>query len=97
MSEKIFKKRKVETKNEFKEYCSQTCSNEDTEPLTWWKENEKLFPNLARMARDYLAIPGTSASSERAFSAGRHLVTDFRCSLDHTTVTACMSLKNWLE
>ena len=26
--------------------------------LDWWKINEGLFPRLARMARDFLAIPG---------------------------------------
>lgn len=77
MSEKKFKNRKVATKNEFKEYCSQACLNEDIQPLNWWRENAKVFPNPARMVRDYLAVPGTSAGSERAFSAGRHLKTDF--------------------
>jgi hypothetical protein len=48
------------------------------------------------MARDYLAVPGTSTPSERAFSGGRQLITDFRCSLlKGGTITACMLLKNW--
>ncbi len=44
------------------------------------------------MARDYLAVPGTSSPSERAFSGGRQLITDFRCSLKGVTITACMLL-----
>lgn len=44
------------------------------------------------MARDHLAVPGTSSSSECAFSAGRHLITDSRCSLGHSTVTAYMCI-----
>lgn len=30
--------------------------------LQWWKDHQKQFPNLAKMARDYLAIPATSVS-----------------------------------
>ena len=55
------------------------------------------FPLLSKMARDYLAVPGTSTSSERAFSGGRQLITDFRCSLSVKTVTACMLLKCWIK
>jgi len=47
------------------------------------------------MARDYLAVPGTSTPSERALSGGRQLITDFRCRLGGETITACMLLKNW--
>ena len=37
--------------------------------LDWWKENEKYFPNLAVMARQYFGCPATSATVERLFSA----------------------------
>ena len=37
--------------------------------LEWWEENEKYFPNLAVMARQYLGCPATSATVERLFSA----------------------------
>jgi hypothetical protein len=65
--------------------------------LDYWKNNSDRFPNLSRMARDYLAVPGTSTPSERAFSGGRQLITDFRCRLKGETITACMLLKNWLR
>jgi hypothetical protein len=96
ISSLIFKKRRIDTTSEFKEYCRQPCSDADVMPLQWWKENEQTFPNLAKMAKDYLAIPGTSASSERAFSGGSQLITAFRCSLSPSTVSACMLLKSWL-
>jgi hypothetical protein len=47
------------------------------------------------MARDYLAIPSTSVSSEQCFSAGRHLITDTCNRLARKTVRACMVLKSW--
>ena len=42
--------------------------------LQWWGENEDRFPNVARMAAQYLACPASSATVERFFSlAGRLL------------------------
>ncbi|KAF9138301.1 hypothetical protein BGX20_007797, partial [Mortierella sp. AD010] len=35
------------------------------EPLEFWKQYHSQFPALAVMARDILAVPATSASSER--------------------------------
>ena len=37
-------------------------------PLQWWQMKEPQYPNLAKVARKYLCIPATSASSERVFS-----------------------------
>ncbi len=40
----------------------------DTDPLMWWKQHQQEFPDLSRMARQYLAVPATSVSPERFFS-----------------------------
>lgn len=87
--------------------------SEDVNPLDWWKLHSEIFPNLSRMARDYLAIPGTSAPSEREFSGGinkktfplllkstnlgRRLITDLRTRLSAETIRTCMCLKSWLK
>ena len=36
--------------------------------LTYWKEKEKEWPNLCRMARQFLGAPASSAGVERLFS-----------------------------
>ena len=46
--------------------------------LDWWKGNESSYPTLATMARDFLAIPGSSVPSEQIFSSGKHTVTSLR-------------------
>ena len=42
---------------------------------------DQLYPALAQMARKYLAIPATAASSERLFSLAGNTVTDKRSRL----------------
>ena len=64
--------------------------------LEWWKRHADAYPCLARIARDYLAIPATSAPAERVFSGGADLITEKRGSLNEDTIRACMCLKSWL-
>lgn len=55
-------------------------------PLPWWKENSYRFPLVAALARQMLAIPATSAQSERLFSKAGQIVTDRRSSLGSDNV-----------
>ena len=65
---------------ERKKYLKTALPERDVDALKRWKQNE--LPLLAGVARSYLAIPVTSASSERMFSLGGRLVTDFRHNLN---------------
>lgn len=65
--------------------------------LLWWKTHEVSFPYLAKVARRILAIPATSASSERIFSEGKNVVTDIRNSLSEELVSDIIFLKNCYE
>jgi hypothetical protein len=58
----------------------------DTDPLMWWKQHQQEFPDLARRARQYPAVPATSASPERFFSRVGLVQTDLRGSLLDTTI-----------
>ncbi|MBW0538824.1 hypothetical protein O181_078539 [Austropuccinia psidii MF-1] len=52
---------------ELQRYFSEPPEPKDSDILIFWKSRGKLFPTLAQMARNYLAIPATSAPSERVF------------------------------
>lgn len=50
-------------------------------PLVWWKANEKKFPLLSVMSKQYLCIPATSVPPERVCSTAGDIVTAQRASL----------------
>ena len=65
----------------------------NTDILKWWEAHAKMIPLLSQVARKYLAIPLTSASSERVFSAAGTVVTDARTKLDPKNVDRIVYLK----
>ncbi len=52
------------------------------DPLQRWKRKQDQFLILAKLARVYLAVPATSAPSERVFSKANHIISKTRCRLD---------------
>jgi hypothetical protein len=54
--------------NELSEYKACTPCQMEQNALEWWKFNEKLYPHVAQLAKDYLALPASSATVERLFS-----------------------------
>jgi hypothetical protein len=47
----------------------------------WWKNNEKQYPRLSLLAKQYLGISSSSVSSERVFSKVGHLISKRRANL----------------
>ncbi|CAI5997190.1 unnamed protein product [Closterium sp. NIES-64] len=62
--------------------------------LEYWRKATNM-QTLRRMARDYLAIPATSASSERVFSLGRNLISWKRHRLASQRTRSSMILRSW--
>ena len=50
-------------------------------PLEWWKMKQNQFPLLAALAKKYLAVPATSAPSERVFSTAGLTIANARARL----------------
>ena len=50
-------------------------------PLGWWRKKEEDFPLLAKLAKRYLCIPGTSVPAERVFSTAGDILTAQRSTL----------------
>lgn len=93
--DEILKRQKTNpNKSELERYlCSSLFDGIDI--MSWWKSNTEVFPCLAKMARDYLAIPGTSVPSERRFSASGDMISPKRNRLAADTIRATMCLHDW--
>ena len=83
------------TQTETGKYLADEKISPKADPLIYWKNRSITSPNLAEMAKIYLAIPATSAPSERAFSQGRLIVDHTRARLTAEHLTALMCLKSW--
>ena len=60
------------------------------DPLKRWKQLAHQFPELATLAREYLCIPATSASSERIWSRAARVVTAKRSCIDPIVTSRIM-------
>jgi len=63
--------------------------------LEYWKANKARFPILSLIARKYLGIPASSATSERFFSQGALINTKLRNRLNKSTFKKIICLKSW--
>ncbi len=62
--------------------------------LNWWKMNRFEYPIMARIARDYLAIPASEVAVERTFSLGRDLLSVRRQRLNGNSMRKLMLLRD---
>lgn len=84
-----------DSNTELNDYLALRRAGKDQDILQWWKDHEKSFPTLARMARDLLSIMATSVPSERLFSLARLIVTELRCSMSDESISALLCLNSW--
>lgn len=56
----------------------------------FWKDHQREFPNLARIARDIMSIPATGAGVERLFNSARDICHYRRGSLNPETIRDIM-------
>jgi hypothetical protein len=63
-------------------------------PLQWWKKHHISYPNVWQWAQKILAIPNTSACSERVFTAAAHVTNKKRVRLDPDNVNLLIFLRD---
>ena len=66
-----------------------------TDILKYWASKEYEFPIVARIARDHLAIPTTSALSECIFSISSDIITKKRNRLGGENTRRLLCLRDW--
>jgi hypothetical protein len=70
---------------------SPSCSYNN--PLDWWRVYHSKYPNVWRLASCILAIPATSAPSERVFSVAGNIVNKKRVRLKTDKVDLLIFLR----
>ena len=63
-------------------------------PLQWWRAKAHECPNLSRLARDILSIPGSAVAVERVFCGGCDTISLCRANLKPETIRKLMLVKH---
>jgi hypothetical protein len=95
--------------DEYAQYCASPIVNTD-DAIGWWMQEtpRRAYPNLSKMAFDYLSISSMSAELERLFSSTKITVTDRRNRLevmylklysvyDHGCISGTKKLTYWQD
>jgi hypothetical protein len=80
---------------ELERYLKQERVLCDVDIYQYWKSKQYNYPIVACIARDYLAIPATSAPSECVFSQGDDIITKKRNRLTGDSIRMIVCLKSW--
>lgn len=79
---------------EWQKYAKHADRRAQGSLLQWWKENDKVYPRMAMLARRMLACQATSAASERVFSRSGALASKTRNRMTDRTLNMLTFLKD---
>lgn len=82
---------------EVRDYFNEPDMNIRGDPLEWWREKRHQYPHLAKLARKYLAVPATSAPSERVWSIAGNIKDKKRSCLKEKLLNELLFLHNNLQ
>lgn len=91
------KRQRNASADELELYLLRPIEDRALDVLLFWKANKQLYPNLAEMARVFLAIPASSASCERSFSLAGRIISPDRCSMMPASVQAFVCTNSWIS
>ncbi|CAG7714118.1 unnamed protein product, partial [Allacma fusca] len=87
--ERQMKRVKYDDRDELDKYLSEgpcKLSDHPDNVLIWWKEHESVYPQLSRMAKDFLGVAATGVPIECMFSMGTDLLSQKRLSMIAETI-----------
>jgi len=91
---KMADKTKSAPRDELKSYLESPLEADVEDVVAWWGKHTTHYPVLSSMARDFLAIQGSAAPSERAFSSGSLTDTKQRNRISPALFEAIQILKS---
>ena len=88
---------KTNIEQELELYITSTCilkeEEEEDDVLSYWKQNENLYPIIAYISRRILTIPASNTSVERLFPTCKNTITDKRTKLGGEKLNKIMFLQ----
>ena len=78
--------------DEFEKYLDEKALKPDDNPLLWWKVKKEIYPNVAKLARKYLCVQGSSTPAERVMSEMGNVLTKKRLNLTDDLFSKIMYL-----
>ena len=99
-AEEIARKRRrlsVAAADELTQYLLEPLVPIATDVFEWWKVNSMRYPQLSLMARDFLAVQGTSVEPEELFSAKGAELQRRRFCLPHNSMRVLLCIQSWVE
>ena len=82
--------------DEVSKYWNSNEAAENVLPLEWWKTHLTEYPNLSKLALNYLCIQASSVLCEQLFSIAGQVLCKSRNRLTGESVRACMCLRSWI-
>ena len=82
---------------EINDYLKVSRVDISTNILQWWKNHEKSYPRISKMARDILSIQATSCPVERLFSSAALIQTQKRTCLSDESLKGLICLHSWMK
>ncbi|CAB5387104.1 unnamed protein product [Rhizophagus irregularis] len=83
--------------DEVNKYWSSNDADESIKPLEWWKTHSTEYPNLSKLAMDYLCIQASSVPCEQLFSVAGQILCKSRNHLTGESVRASICLRSWMS
>ena len=83
--------------DELSQYVSEPPLAIATDILDWWRVNSARYPRLSVMARDYLAVQGTSVEPDELFSSEGGEARKQKFCLPYRSMQALMCINSWVK
>ncbi|XP_062205094.1 putative AC transposase isoform X2 [Phragmites australis] len=96
----VRKRRRVSMSNaadELSQYLAEPPAPISTDALEWWRGHSSRYPRLSLMARDFLAIQGTSLDPEELFTSKGDNIQKQQYCLPLSSMQATMCIKSWMQ
>ncbi|KAJ1999400.1 hypothetical protein H4R26_005084, partial [Coemansia thaxteri] len=92
---RTFRRAQASARSELDDYLAAPLAAPSAPPASWWKMHHAAFPDLARLAREYLSIP--SSSNSISLLLKRTSLPDFSqlAGLDKKLIAAYACLHHW--